>query len=61
MTKQQEYKKDYAWAMAHPVEGRGITCPRHLPRDVYYHPVLGCPECGKYADIECPARRKKAI
>ena len=42
----EEYQKDYKYAMAHPANG--VECQKH--RLVFYHPVLGCPYCGKYSN-----------
>ena len=45
-TKQEEYNKDYEYAMAHPQVG--IECKKH---SCFYHPLLGCHYCGKYAGM----------
>lgn len=43
----EQYEKDVAYALEHPQKGiRCQKCPT-----TYFHPLLGCPTCGKYKDV----------
>lgn len=52
---EKEYEMDYKHAMEHP--HKGVKCTNCIA--TYFHPLLGCPKCGKYKDIYTPTNNEE--